>query len=93
MKGGCIDTPDSPNPSKAATDEFAGPKRMLQANPNLSNFDALMHPVSTPASTWCERLHGRETPTPPHLKRDLSPGLHLGSKAPKKDLAWWYFYP
>lgn len=86
MKGGCIDTQDSPNPSKAGTGGFAGPKRTLQANPNLSNFDALMLQVLTAESTWCERLHGGETPTPPHLKRDPSPGLHLGRKAPRQDL-------
>lgn len=53
---------------------------------------ALMLEVSTPESTCCERLHSEKTPRPLHLKRNFSPGLHLGSKAPKQDLAQWYLY-
>lgn len=70
MKSGCINRPDSPN-------------ICLQQTPAPP---ALMHHVSTPESTWCERQHDGKTPTPPHLKRDLSPGLHLGSKAPSRTL-------
>lgn len=40
MKRGCINSLGSPNPSKADTDGFAGPKRALAANLNLSSFDA-----------------------------------------------------
>lgn len=70
MRSSRINRPDSPN-------------TCLQQTPAPP---ALMPHVSTPESTWCERQHDGKTPTPPHVKRDLSPGLHLGSKAPSRTL-------
>lgn len=63
MKSGCINRPDSLN-------------ICLQQTPAPP---ALMHHVSTPESTWCERQHDGKTPTPPHLKR-------VGSRAPSRTL-------